>query len=71
MSANPESEPVEGEVWVREGEMYALDREKLFALTGAVAIFPYDGEVYAFIQGRGRVPLSEILKSKPKLEAVR
>lgn len=69
MSAHPEAESVEGEVWVREGEMYALDRERLFSLTGAVAIFPYDGEVWAYIQGRGKVALSELLK--PGLQAVK
>jgi hypothetical protein len=69
MTAHPDAEPGDGELWVREGEMYALDRDKLFALTGAVAIFPYEGEVWAFVPGLGKITLSYLMT--PRLQVVK
>jgi hypothetical protein len=69
MTAHPDADVGEGELWVREGEFYTFDREALFQAAGIVALFPWDGEVYAYVVGRGRVTLHDLLK--PQLGAVK
>ena len=69
MTAHPDAEVGEGELWVRDGEFYTFDREALFQAAGIVALFPWEGEVYGYVVGKGRVPLADLLK--PKLEAVK
>ena len=64
MTAHPDAEPGEGELWVRDGELYVRDCEALLAHTGAVALFPWEGDVFAYVPGQGRVNLHDLLKSK-------
>jgi len=64
MTAHPDADPLEGEVWIRFGEMYIRDAELLFSELGIVALYPDDDDVYAFVQGRGKVPLGDLLKLK-------
>lgn len=69
MPALPDAEIGEGEVWIRDGEMYIPGLPALIVATGALAIFPYDGEVWAYVPNRGKVKLEELLK--PALQAVK
>lgn len=69
MTAHPDAEPGEGELWVRDGELYVRDVAELLEHTGAVALFPWEGEVFAYVPGRGKVRLEELLK--PTLQAVK
>jgi len=69
MTAHPDADPLEGEVWIRFGEMYIRDAELLFSQLGIVALYPDDDDVYAFVPGRGKVSLHDLLK--PTLAVVK
>lgn len=69
MPAHPDDTEGLGETWIRDGELYTPDMEKLIAETGALSVFVWEGEVYAFLPKRGKVALHELLKTK--LEPVR